>query len=1035
MMNSSKKASLYQVKITKIEQFLEFIKITAQNLNDLNYIQLSTNLESIFKSAKALKDEELELGETYIAKIFNDSDFQRCRILDSDDFSSVSMVDFIDLGSHGRVKYNDLRAFPENSELKSLPPISKEFILGELYIFQNDPYKIKKLEDLITNKFATMQITGQNETEKIVELYFAQSSFVRDIVMKHPILNTAFKLISLKEQLEMLNIKQTNVAAASKVTEISKVNYPLPQEFFEPNGCDVIISAYERGPKDFYVQLNGSLEKYQNLNIKLRSDKASLKHTPFPKVNELYAAVIEYNSVERAMVLRKMSDSLYLVRLVDYGSKRIINVAQICELPNEFKIEPFAWKFALSNVEELNHLNMSELNFYFFYITRDKKLRLHVNKKAEERGEPNLCSLFDGNMNILARIKNFNPRTLKYPVQVPLQIGTTIKARVSSLESSKTFYIIKDNITPPKLFEELEIFTSCRLENPKKDNVCCLLLKGKSYRGIVLKRLSSFAVTCQLVDTGRIDDFTAHEVKIMIEKFTKLPPKAYKCSLYGFDDKKLGMFSKSLKDICNNNQAFNVTVKEFKDGIYYVKLETEDKKDVLEEIMKVPTLTISPARRSILQPQRSNSFRNSPANRKILEPLKLSEFDWNMEDDLNDSWSSEGSLEKENSNKNMAVITSVQSPNDFVIQLIDSIPKMNEFFNELQKLGEQADPLTAFEKSEMCLIKNPYTKQWCRTMIIDSTFDQDKIEIKLKNVDDGVIYTVDDATVLKKYPFQCLTVVNFGIRCSLPVKISKKNLNEATEVMIHLIGKNIQYELICANEIANIIDVKVFEGKRRIKSLIYELVKSDLAIKLEYIPGGFALAQVVHIENLSEFYIILDKDKGIHEQLMSHLQFFERKPLQCLKINRIIMAMNGINKQWERAQIIGVKDDEVEVKFIDHGSIQEVNIDETAEMCHNESWDPFAMCCSIYMPKNVDPKTIAAVELFKEIAKERKIFGVKMMKSTRKCSVVQLMLEGTGNIGEKIMEDFGNKLISLCDTISNATDNSSESSIMDDDDQ
>lgn len=1025
----------YQVKITKVEQFSSFLKITAQNIENANYKQLSCDLVAIYESSKPPIDEEIELGEIFIARTRNGCEisYERCRILDYDNFSSIALVDFFDSGHQGRVRYVDLRALPENSDLRNLS-ITNEFFLGELVMKKQDGPKFRHLESMITNKVACMIIMGQNAAGKYVDLRFAESSLARNIILKHPILNTIFGYISLADQMAQLNqvTASPTKSTSEPVPEIAKkfTEFPLPNEFSIPSGCKVNISSYEDGPNEFYVQLVNSLQQYQDFNIRLRSKRQTFKQADALEVDGMYVTLFETDNAQRMQILEKLADELYVVRLIDDGVKRVVNSSQICVLPDEMKIPPFAWKFALSNIDGIKHLRPNELNFYFAHLTRNKCLKLRLDQKAGSKREPNKCSLFLGILDVLSLIRNYNPRMLKYEPQRSLMKECNYKARILSAESPTLFYVnIVDHFDFQKdnhLVGEVENFVSCKFENPQVENACTVRIKGKSHRAKVIDRLPNGTVSCELIDQGRVENFSEYNVKLTVDKYM-FAPTAYKCSLYGYETSSTSASdAKAFKSICACNATFSMTVVDCKDGVYQVKLEAANHKNVIDQI-KQPhstSVSISPHSRARIQRQRSNSFRLNPPH-MMSSPLKLNDVNWSDEsigEQNCSTWSSEDDAHSPGAatDQEIALISHVISPIDFTIQLKHTLPDLRVFLAELQTLGEQGYPLTSFEKNEMCLARNPFTQEWFRGMIVDSSFDESNSLVTVKNVDDGCTYSFDNFSEFKRYPLNCFMKPHFGIRCALPVKISRTNMSIAAEALMNLIGKEIHYKIICINQFINIIDINYQR-----KNFVEELLRADLATRLNFIISG--PGRIVHIEDMSEFYVQMDQEQSTLLAVKQYETSYEFKETE-LEAGKFVMAKSGIDGRWYRAKILQVFETDVEVKFRDFGNVEKVLRENIGEISFVfAELDDLAHCCSLISSAYLDPKTKAAVDRLREIATDKKFF-IKMIMPEKDRSIVQLLVD-TAADDATIPKDVGDELIKLCEKVEGPQKKALESSI------
>jgi hypothetical protein len=209
------------------------------------------------------------------------------------------------------------------------------------------------------------------------------ASIVHDIIPNHPTLKTILKRINLPEQmslmLEQYNNESCHASPEKALSSSSKSNdilsfssieqYPINEEH------DVRVSSYVKGPKLFYVQSMKSLQKYQEFHINLQ--KVVLRPLKSrPKVSELCLAYIESNNVQRIEIM-EANGNMFRVRLIDHGAEQLIKFRDLHEMPDILRAEkPYAWKFALHDVDKLRNLNNTELSFYFQFITNAKRLTL-----------------------------------------------------------------------------------------------------------------------------------------------------------------------------------------------------------------------------------------------------------------------------------------------------------------------------------------------------------------------------------------------------------------------------------------------------------------------------------------------------------------------------------------------------------------------------------------------------------------------------------------------------------------------------------
>ena len=164
-----------------------------------------------------------------------------------------------------------------------------------------------------------------------------------------------------------------NIHQSSKSNDIlsfsSAEQYPLNEKH------EVRISSYVKGPKLFYVQSIKSLQKYQEFHINLQKmDPKPLKSRP--RVSDLCLAFLESNNVQRVEIM-EANGNIFRVRLIDHGAEQLVKYRDLYDMPDSLRSEkPYAWKFALHDVEKLRNLNNTELSFYFQFITNNKRITL-----------------------------------------------------------------------------------------------------------------------------------------------------------------------------------------------------------------------------------------------------------------------------------------------------------------------------------------------------------------------------------------------------------------------------------------------------------------------------------------------------------------------------------------------------------------------------------------------------------------------------------------------------------------------------------
>jgi hypothetical protein len=627
-------------------------------------------------------------------------------------------------------------------------------------------------------------------------------------------------------------------------------------------------------------------------------------------------------------------------------------------------------------------------------------------------GEANQCSLYVDHLDVVNILRNYDPNALVYAAQKQLPIGSTFKVKVTSIDSPLHFFVsILDSpefVQHTKLLQEFQSFDSCKLQ-ATAGNACCIRAKGKNYRGIVINELVPRNITCQLVDSGHIDVYNENEIKVMVCRFTSFPPLAYKCALFKFDNSKLNSETyKSFKNICANNPSFLMKIKAIINGVLHVTLEASNKKYIANEILKPIGLVRNPRLTHGVAVRIQHNNIKEPLPK---EPLAVNEFDWSEISEQSESaisWSEESANISSSSEKTLptstAVIKSVVSPTNFTIQLCALASNMESFLNFLQELGDGASLLTNFDRGERCIARSPYTNEWFRALIIDATFENSIPLISVQNVDDGCSYSFDKLIELKKYPIECIFQPDFGVRCALPVKVTKAKEKDALDFMLKKINKIVTYKPIYSTNSINIVDL-FCEGK----SFVNELVQADCAMKLRFIPNG--KAKVTHIESLNEFYVQLEEDADL-KRIQTHVLKYKRKPIEGVpRIGMLVMARNQIccpKGCWHRAQVLSRLNDELVVKSLDYGNTMMVHQENIGAIeVKYAKLDPVARRCTLFLPNNL-VSTDEAVEHFKKIAMD-KDFGIQTVRANVDNSVVQL----TSNDLEA--RDISDEIIPLCE--------------------
>lgn len=155
------------------------------------------------------------------------------------------------------------------------------------------------------------------------------------------------------------------------------------------SSLDGNITAYGHGPNLLNVMLLKKLKDYQRFQIELKECHLDKLNGP-AKVLEIYVAKLN-GEFYRAVALEKQLHEVK-IRLLDQGKEKIIPSGDLYLLPNNFKdIESFTTRISLFNSEELTHIDKNVLNFYFEYLTKDKRLKFQIiSSKSDDEGNKNI---------------------------------------------------------------------------------------------------------------------------------------------------------------------------------------------------------------------------------------------------------------------------------------------------------------------------------------------------------------------------------------------------------------------------------------------------------------------------------------------------------------------------------------------------------------------------------------------------------------------------------------------------------------------
>lgn len=376
------------------------------------------------------------------------------------------------------------------------------------------------------------------------------------LISEHPELSSMLKKCSIEKQMSlMLQMKKDKEKCFSEqgMKPITLVESPEVERRAAPGfPCEpqsdrdehlVRVTEFDDEPFCIFVQFIHSDENFQRFQCGLQKFKDKLESEKRTLPGSAVIAVIS-GHLHRATVLHSRAlakDDVKLIQLMETGQKCVVTTKQLFNVPSDVSIVPsYAKRFRLAGSHKLKdeRLLVSEIEFYFKYITKQKLLTLKVVTDEDNVDVPTCHLLLDGN-NVLDICKRYDPHMLQYPKQKLLPKGA-YKVTISSAESPKQFFIHPLETLEHNQFkcieEALRHYAPPVLRDPEANDVCVVKLDDHYMRGIVSGHTIGSIYKVHFVDIGFVDECTANEVKVSVGDLVAQPPLAFRCCLKGFED-------------------------------------------------------------------------------------------------------------------------------------------------------------------------------------------------------------------------------------------------------------------------------------------------------------------------------------------------------------------------------------------------------------------------------------------------------------------------------------------------------------------
>lgn len=379
----------------------------------------------------------------------------------------------------------------------------------------------------------------QNETGRFVDVRFHDGSSVRQLIAADPVLRTLLRPIPIDLQMAEMMRNERKLELGPKLdTFVELQPFHSSRPTLVPlNSVDfsVRISDFNKpcGPLSFYVHLTANDDEYQRFQFDLQKHKKNINATTslgfIPPLGTKCLALIK-DQLHRAVTIKstdKQNKSHVSILLLEKGSELSVDIKCLHRMPHDIPdVPPFAKQFKLADFlqDSIRHLNQSEVDFYFQHITKQKLLTINCVSPTVEKLPATLeafvqnvtapiplCNLFDGNINILEKVKNWNPHKLRYLEQPKLTQGV-YKVKVSSVESPKTFHVQLQNSAEQTKFQNLtdslKIFDAPKLRQPQVNDACIVQVDINNLRGRIVKKTTSEIFKVQFIDDGFTGNFS-----------------------------------------------------------------------------------------------------------------------------------------------------------------------------------------------------------------------------------------------------------------------------------------------------------------------------------------------------------------------------------------------------------------------------------------------------------------------------------------------------------------------------------------------
>ncbi|XP_044751082.1 maternal protein tudor-like isoform X3 [Coccinella septempunctata] len=370
------------------------------------------------------------------------------------------------------------------------------------------------------------------------------------------------------------------------------------------------------------------------------------------------------------------------------------------------------------------------------------------------------------------------------------------------------------------------------------------------------------------------------------------------------------------------------------------------------------------------------------------------------------------------------VLSHIDSPSDFYIQLADSQDAISELQSKLQEQIEEMPVLDNTSVGGLCAAPYSVDQMWYRSQILDA--DEDITTVRF--IDYGNTDVIDNKAIqIKTLPAEFLALEEYATRCRLKIKPLEEEWSKATTDRFEELAyaDNVYVQFINQDEKANYVEL--FSGDQNVKDI---LIAENLAVLDEDLVLDPKLkGYISHMNSPSEFWVQLDgwcaELEWIAEQLSNAVSFPD---LEDFTPGSLCAAMFPDDEMWYRARILSNTVAGLEVLFLDYGnSCVCGNLKQLPE--HLVMAPPLALKCSLQKPEGLFNWSPEAAQKFSDISADGQTeFTVKKL-TTGETSIVELyvndeavsskLLPTTDNVNVTEIESMSSFSVSKEGVVSN----------------